>query len=299
MNIRRISKSLLTELEEIVLTILPFLLFIAFYINFEAGKANWSLWFSTNRILAFIFLIGVIVWLILKKYNKYYFIVWTAFALYFSLSFVFQGWTTRSYGHYGYDFWGHATNFLQGHGLPSLDEFNYPLYVFPNLNLFILFLSLLLFVALFNYLKIEVIKKIIFVICYYFVYCIFLFMQYMPKITSSENYESAFRLVVIINSILSGLIILLLIRSKKIISINILIITYFIINFVAINIYRIKDIYINKLYFVIGNSQFKEMLQIVMVYINYFLLFSNILYLIILIYGIELYNKSRKIKQNN
>lgn len=252
---------------EICLLSFPFLLFTIIYTFWK--NPTWENWVSGNKIIAFIILFGTLFALLLRQYKQNWFLVWLGFSIYYSPNFILDRY-----------FLIKAWEFI----MPSDLKHSGFLYIFPNDNLFYIFLSLSFVTIFLLFFKCKKDKIFLFLFSYYFVCCYFLSYVYNHYLAYTRNLSidwiwMSFRAFVILNSIFSFLyLVFSLLLRRKVLKI-VLFLFFILLNFFAINLFRFKEIFIDRSF---GNP-FSELLKIIVIYTHWFLLLSNFIYFLLFV----------------
>jgi len=252
-----------SDIINVLLFILPFLIFIIINFISDSSKNAWEYWYLKNKIIAFLFLFVTLI-MFLFKYNKEkWFYIWAGFSLYFSSCFVVDdliGFSKMI------KLFNYSPTIISDVGTHISNYFIPDFFLVTNIILFIILLEK------FN-VKLEKIFYLVFI--YYFIYCYFLFEQYQLYLSliymDSKSVLKITKLNILLNSLISIIFFIYLNFLKKNHKNKKIFMIFLFMNFLIISISQIKLIFsIN--FFILFWS-----------YIKYFLIYSKLVYFIIFI----------------
>lgn len=265
------------RIQDGILSISPFLLFILVMLFFSPGNNVWNWYFIINKIIASIFLL-VFCWILYKnEINGYAFLVYLLLLLFYSSSFLINA-------KVGYGLWVESFGFIKPHELKLSNDFI--MGIFPNINMiFVFFFLVILFGVLYWGFNVSKSKLIITLAVYFYVYSYFFFLQYQTYILPQEKYFIAFKHFVIFQSVAIILFIFPFIVLDSALKKAVFTIASVFMSFISINVLTLNDF--KSIFSIEGVHMIKN-------YFFYFGVCSSVAHILLLAFTLRFFTQIRK-----
>lgn len=260
--------------EKVLFLLIPFLLSIVPYLLSGQGS-QWKDWLVKCRIVSYLILFVTIVLIITNKFRKDYFYLWLGFSLYFS-SLIIIG-----------DMLGlpRVASFMNYSPI-IISDIAHPLSnIFPSLFFFIN--AFCLFCLFQSKLLCYSVERMFHLICvYYYLYCLLIAEQYFVFVNNAlPNIQSALKLFVMVNLFLSVLYFLIVFNKENKKHYGKLFGLYLLLNCFALNLTT-------------GAFRIENAFTLTVYYLQYFVLYSNLIYYLLFIIVIKYIVRRKSIQKD-